>query len=145
MQRSGAAPTPSPVAVGAVGVHGRRILAPRLAHELPEAMAEVLHLAGAQHAAHPQQLPRRMPAATQAMWTAPQDKVLAAPGDQVGAGPAAEPREQRSVPGQWVGAGPGAMVGAELHGVPRSERSVPRGAHGLRQGGQPRTGVIAEE
>lgn len=44
-----------------------------------------------------------------------------------------------------AGRGGQGRAGAELRGVPRGERSMPRGAGGLRQGGQPRTGVITEE
>lgn len=46
----------SAIAVGAAGVHGGWVLVAGRRHELPQAVAEVLHLAGAQHTAHPQAL-----------------------------------------------------------------------------------------
>lgn len=46
----------SAITVGAAGVDGSGVLAARWPHELPKPVAEVLHLAGAQHTAYPQEL-----------------------------------------------------------------------------------------
>lgn len=54
--RAGMWPGLSAIAVGAAGVDGSRVLTASWPHQLPQAVAEVLHLAGAQGAAHPQQL-----------------------------------------------------------------------------------------
>lgn len=117
-RQSGGGRPPSAVAVGAVGVHGGRVLAARLSPQLPQEVAEVLHLAGAQHAAHPQQL--RVVQAAPGVPTAP-------PRNGVPGG------ELRAVPGGWPGS------------VPRDERSAPGATRRLRWGwGLRPRGVSAE-
>lgn len=148
--------------MGAVGVHGGRVLAARLAHQLPEAVAQVLHLAGAQHAAHPQQLrvlqpPRRVPAAPRVPGAMPQDEAVDVLGGQVGTVPGsvargelrALPRDERFVPGNRAGTVPGGEPGSvpqgELRGMARDKRSGPRAAGGLRQGRGLRSRVVPKE
>lgn len=57
-------PPGSAIAVGAAGVHGDRVPGAGRPDELPQAVAEVLHLAGTQRTAHTQELGSR-PAGTQ--------------------------------------------------------------------------------
>lgn len=45
----------SAIAVGAAGVHGGYVSRPGRPQQLPKAVTQVLHLAGAQHTAHPQE------------------------------------------------------------------------------------------
>lgn len=46
----------SAVTVGAAGIDGSRVSLARRSDELPQAVAEILHLASAQDTAHPQKL-----------------------------------------------------------------------------------------
>ena len=57
-------PPSSAIAVGTAGVHGDRVPGAGRPDELPQAVAEVLHLAGTQRTAHTQELGSR-PAGTQ--------------------------------------------------------------------------------
>ena len=59
-----ALPPSSAIAVGTAGVHGDRVPGAGRPDELPQAVAEVLHLAGTQRTAHTQELGSR-PAGTQ--------------------------------------------------------------------------------